>query len=554
MAGSPTSDLRVFQDKLESELDSLWQDIMSGSGSSGQPPTPPSTPRVLKWSTEVGTDKDKVIIPSCGGLFRDTKKGTSKATIVPFVGTDPDNPVNTWTWSEDDSDWVIDPSIHKPSLKNIRGPSHAGQFRPLGADDQTSTQSSCSKYKGTLLQNIEGKGLSMSLKTYKDTTRKHMISQGMWDVFSIPDPKNKQVKWDLFSHLGRLPLDAISQHVKDLRANADKYIIDNLDWSGDYLRASLHSTLLSKVLDRLPISASGPEVLSATHAVIQSSTFEVMEDVRDQLKAISLSNYPGENIDKCCAAQLVLLQRMEDAGYYQPEHLSFVTRCWKKCSDPAFLQWALKRNDEVSAYREKLTVMDASTIPPNEVIKYDTLIKSARAEYKKLVDEKDWVPLKSSTKSSSEPELPAGYAAVIETAVSKAMTAAGKTQHPSILRNGGGGGGGGGGKRVGFEKGNRSRRNNSNNGNSDPRKDKGGDSSKKTPAPGHGYWARPKDNPDQATKVHKGKTMYYCTICKRWEYHNKPGHDEAMAKKKKGPQASVAAKADAADDSDFIQV
>jgi hypothetical protein len=280
-----------------------------------------------------------------------------------------------------------------------------------------------------------------------------------------------------------------------------------------------------------------------------------MEDVRDQLKAISLSNFPGENIDKCCAAQLILLQRMDDAGYLQPEHLSFVTRCWKKTSDPAFLQWALKRNDEVSAYREKLTVMDASAISLADTVKYDALIKSARDEYKKRVDEKDWLPLKSSTKPSPEPDLPAGYAAIIETAVSKALTAAGKTQHPSILRNGGGGGGTGGDKSVRFERGTRSRKRTGNNrpAASAKDKDKSGTTTR-PPAPGHGYWARPKDNPDQATKLHKGKTMYYCTFCKRWEYHNKSGHADAMAKKKGGPQASVAAKSEAVEDSDFIQI
>ena len=46
------------------------------------------------------------------------------------------------------------------------------------------------------------------------------------------------------------------------------------------------------------------------------------------------------------------------------------------------------------------------------------------------------------------------------------------------------------------------------------------------------YWYPPTaGNEDTATKVNHKKgaksdvTMYYCSVCKLWDYHNAPGHD-----------------------------
>ena len=50
------------------------------------------------------------------------------------------------------------------------------------------------------------------------------------------------------------------------------------------------------------------------------------------------------------------------------------------------------------------------------------------------------------------------------------------------------------------------------------------------------YWyPPPSGTEDTATKVHCNKgakpdvTMYYCSVCKRWYYHNAPGHEAWQA-------------------------
>ena len=45
----------------------------------------------------------------------------------------------------------------------------------------------------------EGKP-SIPINSYKDQYRDHIIINGMWGVFSLPEPRNKEKKLDLLLH------------------------------------------------------------------------------------------------------------------------------------------------------------------------------------------------------------------------------------------------------------------------------------------------------------------------------------------------------------------
>ena len=91
-----------------------------------------------------------------------------------------------------------------------------------------------------------------------------MINNEIWDVFSLPDPRNKEKRWDLLLHQSRFPLDYVKSHVQSLLkgSEADQYVVQNLTCSEVYLRSTLSNTLLQKVLTLVPPTATGPEVLS----------------------------------------------------------------------------------------------------------------------------------------------------------------------------------------------------------------------------------------------------------------------------------------------------
>ena len=94
------------------------------------------------------------------------------------------------------------------------------------------TEETCSKYAGSAKFNgitREGKP-SIPIKSYKDQCREKIINNGMWDVFSLPEPRNKEKRWDLLLHQSRFPLDYVKSHVQSLLkgSEADQYFVQNL--------------------------------------------------------------------------------------------------------------------------------------------------------------------------------------------------------------------------------------------------------------------------------------------------------------------------------------
>ena len=70
-----------------------------------------------------------------------------------------------------------------------------------------------------------------------------MIRNGMWNVFFITEPQNKEKEWDILLHHSKFPLE----YVKG--SEADQYISQNLTWSGVYLMSNLSNDLLQKGTD-----------------------------------------------------------------------------------------------------------------------------------------------------------------------------------------------------------------------------------------------------------------------------------------------------------------
>ena len=71
------------------------------------------------------------------------------------------------------------------------------------------------------------------MKYYKDQCGEHMLRNVMWDVLSLPDPRNKEKKRDLLLHQSSFPLDYVKIYVESLQkgSETDQYVVQNLKWS-----------------------------------------------------------------------------------------------------------------------------------------------------------------------------------------------------------------------------------------------------------------------------------------------------------------------------------
>ena len=120
----------------------------------------------------------------------------------------------------------------------------------------------------------------------------------MWDVFSLPYPRNKKKKWYLLLHKSRYPLDYVKVHVQSLQkgSEADQYVIQNLTWSGVYLRSTLSNIILQKLLTLVPLTATRPEVFVTTTTKFISGSFDYLEETLNHMKSLKLKIYQEGNV------------------------------------------------------------------------------------------------------------------------------------------------------------------------------------------------------------------------------------------------------------------
>ena len=194
-----------------------------------------------------------------------------------------------------------------------------------------------------------------------------LINNGMCDFFSLPDPRNKEKRWDLLLHQSRFPLNYVKSHVQSLLkgSEADQYVFQNLTWSGVYLRSTLSNNLLQKVLPLVPLTATGPEVFVATTTKFLLDSYDALEETLNHMKSLKLKSYPGDNVTDCCAAILVDAERLESAGAFKPEHLGYKIRIFEDTSDPRFLLWAIQKYKQVTEFIKKLRVCDMDVTDSN---------------------------------------------------------------------------------------------------------------------------------------------------------------------------------------------
>ena len=153
-----------------------------------------------------------------------------------------------------------------------------------------------------------------------------MIRNGMWDVFSITEPQNKEKEWDLLLHNSKFPLEYVKGLVQSLLkgSDSDQYIVQNLTWSGVYQRSTLSNDLLQKELTLVPLTSTGPEVYVTTMTTIIFGSYYYLVDTLNQMKSLKPKDNQGGDAADCYDAILVNVESLESAGAFKPKHLGYI--------------------------------------------------------------------------------------------------------------------------------------------------------------------------------------------------------------------------------------
>ena len=98
-------------------------------------------------------------------------------------------------------------------------------------------------------------------------------------------------------------------------------MVQNLTWSGVYLRSTLSYALLQKLLKLVPLTATRPEVYVTTMTTVLSNSYDSLVETLNHMKSLKLKDQPGENVRDCCDAILVEDERLESAGAFKNKQL-----------------------------------------------------------------------------------------------------------------------------------------------------------------------------------------------------------------------------------------
>ena len=524
------------EDAKAKALQELAQ-LLQGAGDLGK--TVPKTPIIGTTGSKIKTPKSiqtsgvkgAVIKPNDGGIILDGE------TLVPFTGFDPDIKANIFSYDADLKTWEC--PDHDPNLPDNLGPVHPGQLRPTSVKDALKTETRCSTMSETIvyngLEHSSGDTTFIAHRSYMETIRKAVIVRGMFGVFMIPDAANPE-GWDLFHKHGRFTVLGVQSHILKLKLTADSYLNNNLKWSGDLLRSTLHPNLKLKVQAAVGINASGPEVLiSAIKEAFTGDGYTQLEKLKNDIKALQLKNFPGEDIHALNEVIKDKMERLDAADMVKvgDNLLLEIVGIYEQSTAEHFRLWAVNKYADVQKFVKQCRYSDPTTllgIP--DPITYATLVADSNAKYLELKGDDRYPPaLTSHPKTELDP-----VAMIAE--ITKRAT-------QSVLAKVGSSTGGANDK---------ARANNSHTGQTKPNNGGSTDEAKSNDAKGDGkakFTKLPKNFPqgkkewvthlpngwDPATKVFQlgGKDYKWCTDCKRWCFHRAgEGHAKWAAKRSSG--------------------
>ena len=191
--------------------------------------------------------------------------------------------------------------------------------------------------------------------------------------------------------MGRFQLEEVKKQIASVKLTSDFYALQNLEWSGRYLLASIHSSLYEKVLNKIPVNSTGPEVLSAIIACTATYSYDSMENLKNKLKNIKISDFPGENVSKMNVAIKDICDRLYGSGFWEYDLLNSICKKYKAVSCEEFCLWALSNlTTKVKTYLRMRGLQHPDTIDPSKRITYDQILDESTFHYEELFGQNEW--------------------------------------------------------------------------------------------------------------------------------------------------------------------
>jgi hypothetical protein len=239
----------------------------------------------VDWTNAAASVTTAVTIPKFGGIMH-----SSEGTVFPWSGSDPDSetPSVSLTRKVTKLGTMLEPTMRRSLVAKVRSTlacTIPGFKYSTKIKENCTTFTSMTPYNGITPKDDTP---TMTLSNYKQSTCRHMIINGLFDLFVIINTTAGGQNFDLFSSHSLFLEDDIKAHAATLRATGCLLIIENLMYSGTYLRNSIDATLYQKFIEDSGVNTTGPEVFGLLMKILYSDYFEAIDQCRATLKMINL--------------------------------------------------------------------------------------------------------------------------------------------------------------------------------------------------------------------------------------------------------------------------
>jgi hypothetical protein len=174
----------------------------------------------------------------------------------------------------------------------------------------------------------------VTLMAWLNEIKRFLEETGQDGVFYLKD--NKGVERSLLTHSGMFTTDEAKNHVATLAVDGDNYDAVNMTMSGTALMNSIGPTLHSDLQKFITGTLMGPVVFMLIVSRIQSSSASSWRAMVDALKAMRLSQEPGQNVDTFSDKISSYCRQLEGANKLPEDITVLLAECYMDCTVEAF--------------------------------------------------------------------------------------------------------------------------------------------------------------------------------------------------------------------------
>ena len=106
--------------------------------------------------------------------------------------------------------------------------------------------------------------------------------------------------------------------------------------------SNLSNTLLQKILNLVPLRATGPGAYVATMTTILSDSYSYLVDNLNHTKNLKLKDHTGRDAADCYDAISENVESLESDGTFKPKHLGYIINIFDNTSNSRFISGLLR--------------------------------------------------------------------------------------------------------------------------------------------------------------------------------------------------------------------